>query len=168
MLKSVWKAFGRIIPSLCNDQPFLRSINLACACRLEGAQWKLVQVFPLHRLLHLRSSIITNSPGKHKKAFGEKFHQDQKALQLNHILALDAQVVSRFNESGNNESLRSSKCLQVSKFLNTFLVPYGRLALPNHSSEKVGHIILDWILHTSLVRQIGQHDEHLNTRSPRL
>merc|ERR1719209_16671 len=106
MLKSVWKSLGRIIPSLCNDQPFLRTINLACACRLEGAQWKLVQVFPLHGLLH----------------------QDQKTLQLHHILALDAQVVSRFNES------------------------YGRLALPNHSSEKVAHIILDWILHTSLVR----------------
>ena len=119
MLKSVWKAFGRIIPSLSNDQPFLRTINLACACRLEGAKWKLVQVFPLHRLLHLRSSIITNSPGKHKKAFGEKFHQDQKALQLHHILALDAQVVSRFHESVNSErspSKQMSPGEQISEY----------------------------------------------------
>ena len=117
MLKSVWKAFGRIIPSLGNDQPFLRSINLACARRLEGAQWKLVQVFPLHRLLHLRRSIITNSPGKHKKAFGEKFHQDQKALQLHHILTLDAQVVSRFNESDDSER-SPSKQLSPSKHIS--------------------------------------------------
>ena len=66
------------------------------------------------------------------------------------------------------KGLQVSKCLQESKFLRTFLVPYGRLALPNHSSEKVAHIILDWILHTSLVRQIGQHDEHLDTRSPHI
>ena len=64
------------------------------------------------------------------------------------------------------KGLQVSNCLQVSKFLRNFLVPYGRLALPNHSSEKVAHIILDWILHTSLVRQIGQHDEHLYTGSP--
>ena len=118
MLKSVWKAFGRIIPSLCNDQPFLRTINLACACRLEGAQWKLVQVFPLHGLLHLRRSIITNSPGKLNKAFKEQFYQDQKTLQLHHILALDAQVVSRFNESGNSErspSKQMSTRKQISK-----------------------------------------------------
>ena len=66
------------------------------------------------------------------------------------------------------KGLQVSKCLQESKFLRTFLVPYGRLALPNHSSEKVAHIILDWILHTSLVRQIRQHDEHLNTGSPHI
>ena len=64
------------------------------------------------------------------------------------------------------KGLQVSKCLQESKFLRTFLEPYGRLALPNHSSEKVAHIILDWILHTSLVGQVGQHDKHLNTRSP--
>ena len=66
------------------------------------------------------------------------------------------------------KGLQVSKCLQESKFLRTFLEPYGRLALPNHSSEKVAHIILDWILHTSLVRQIRQHDKHLNTGSPHI